>query len=638
MLAHASNVDDCFFMTASLLVASRHIRDYILPVTDPPIDMNGLIVLETIMGADEDTRLSPRVLAFVQTFPMPLSVLCNSLGVLNFQRVCNDVASCIAALCNWERLVQFSGKRQSLPLARDLQLGWFIKSIVLQTAAFNAILRRTWGSDATRPAQQALSHFANEQQAYHSSEIVSHPDTHYQLYNRLYLEHLPLHRAAAAAAGSATISASGPAPRQVHFPMDHPSHVAASYPATISSDLRQADYATTVPQTASRSDPPSNAPRLLIPPHGAQTYQYARPDPTRLALHQAHLRDPVLEHSSITVDSPPEELPLYFRYVSGFLLPPRPLSAELIQEIHFSMSQDQQASIPEFTDGKGGSPPVVLFDSTKMLFRLRCCRRANGGLKPWMVEETDWPLSFYLSLNGSHLEVRRKLQHGKCLPIDITRHLREENTLEIYVNHVSGADPPSNYAVAVEMVTFADQVTLRAECLTKRVRSADKVRASIISSLTQSQGTDDDDIAIIQSAVTIPMFEPYSNAKMFDIPVRGIDCAHRHAFDLDVFLQTRTKQGDTLKVSKTDDWKCPICGGDARPPSLIVDGFLQEVRRDLASKGLLETRAITVDADGVYSVKPETKGSGKSSVVEVGDGGSRGSGSKTIDLIEIDSD
>jgi hypothetical protein len=108
----------------------------------------------------------------------------------------------------------------------------------------------------------------------------------------------------------------------------------------------------------------------------------------------------------------------------------------------------------------------------------------------------------------------------------------------------------------------------------------------------------------VESNLTINLFDPFSASKICDIPVRSKACLHNDCFDLDTFLDTRRRKGD---VSVPDGWRCPICNADARPNHLIVDGFLEEVKKQLDAQNLSNTRAIIVQQDGSWIPKPEVR-------------------------------
>jgi hypothetical protein len=56
-----------------------------------------------------------------------------------------------------------------------------------------------------------------------------------------------------------------------------------------------------------------------------------------------------------------------------------------------------------------------------------------------------------------------------------------------------------------------------------------------------------------------------------------------------------------------DQWRCPICRADARPQYLVVDGFLEEVKKALDAQGRSNTRAINVHQDGSWKPKAEVR-------------------------------
>ncbi|KAG9803997.1 hypothetical protein KCU77_g22973, partial [Aureobasidium melanogenum] len=237
------------------------------------------------------------------------------------------------------------------------------------------------------------------------------------------------------------------------------------------------------------------------------------------------------------------------------------------------------------------------------MLRLRCCEVAPSQPLPtenkWVLLDGSWPVQAYFAIDKIPLEPRRKLHHGKYLPIDITHCISSEtNKLVVRVNRSKYDKSPFNYAVAIEVVGFASRNGIKEACM-KRLVPPEQILDSIKKSLTSH----DDDL-IVQSNFTLQLYEPFSNAKIFDLPVRGFDCLHKQAFDLDVFLDTRLEQQSQppkARISKVDAWKCPICKADCRPQSLVVDGFLMAVRDSLAARNMLKTRAINVESDGSWT-------------------------------------
>jgi hypothetical protein len=341
------------------------------------------------------------------------------------------------------------------------------------------------------------------------------------------------------------------------------------------------------------------SPRLFYPGDNPCVAQPALPDYHRSALHQAHLRSPILT-PKMPNGSAPKVQSDNFRSVIGFLLRPHRLTTDLVQEMPFRLPPQVIARLMKLNPSTGGAPMTGEFDQASITLRLRCCQVSPTEPLPaenkWALLDGYWPDQAYFSLNQTTLEPRRKLHHGKCPPIELTHCVHSEtNKLVVKVNRALRDKSPFNYAVAIEVVGFASRENIKVACM-KRLVPSEKILDSIKKSLT----SDDDDI-IMQSNLTVRLFEPFSNSRIFDIPVRSQDCLHREAFDLDVFLDTRPKpEAPNNHISKVDVWKCPICMADSRPQSLIVDGFLLGVRHQLASSNALKTRSITVERDGSW--------------------------------------
>jgi hypothetical protein len=156
--------------------------------------------------------------------------------------------------------------------------------------------------------------------------------------------------------------------------------------------------------------------------------------------------------------------------------------------------------------------------------------------------------------------------------------------------------------VAIEYLGIISHDSVKRHCADKYRIPAQQVLSDIKAKLRASN--DDDEIAIVESNLTIGLFDPFSASKMCDIPVRSRACLHNDCFDLETYLTTRRRQGD---VSVPDLWRCPICSADARPHHLVVDGFLEEVKQQLDAQGLSQTRAIIVQQDGTWKPKAEVR-------------------------------
>lgn len=339
----------------------------------------------------------------------------------------------------------------------------------------------------------------------------------------------------------------------------------------------------------------------------------------------------------------PGEQPLY-RHVVGFALGPVTIPAHTTQ---FTASWTQIDSVPRLTPGLlPGEPPLRLLKEGSTLYRLRCAKRpADGDFTSdgsWMTAENIWPDTLAFQLNGHFLEPRRKLHHGRYLPIDITPHLRlGENTLSVYVLPKPYDKTP--YALAIETVGVSSHARILARIPTL---PAAQSLAAIKRSSAGSPRRDDDedgDFVMTSSTLTIPLFDPFRADRICAIPVRGAACLHRECFDLDTFL-SQCRREEPGYPCVPDCWRCPICKGDVRPQTLVKDGFLMEVREELGRRGLLDTRAIVVEAGGGWRPRGEERGTGVRSAslereeagavgAEGGDGKGKG---RVVEVIELD--
>lgn len=348
---------------------------------------------------------------------------------------------------------------------------------------------------------------------------------------------------------------------------------------------------------ASHSRP--NAP--FLPRLGVRLPSQRQPDPARYSLHQAHLRSPVPKARLV-------EVPLYY-FVEGFLEKPTRLSTanRAIEKWTFSLGADLMRAVATTIPGGPGGVGHRLVDKNSKTLRLRCIKWTASNRPEdhiWATADTSWIPYSCFKLNGTLLQQRKKVHHGKDLPIDITGLVKEgENILEIMVTANSSDKSFLDYLVAIEFLGITCHTTLKRQCLGPQFKSAEEILAKLMTKLS-SGSSDDDDIAIVESNLSINLFDPFSASKICDIPVRSRVCLHNDCFDLDTFLSTRRRKGD---VCDPDVWRCPICSEDARPKYLITDGFLVDVKTALDSQGLSQTRAIVVQQDGSWKPKAEVR-------------------------------
>lgn len=359
--------------------------------------------------------------------------------------------------------------------------------------------------------------------------------------------------------------------------------------------------------------------RSVIPPHG-----YVHPqqsiNPELTAAHQAHMRSPRLVPAvpvpaNTSVEDPTRR---FYQVIKEFALPPKriPLITTLTS-FDFTISEYafEKVARDEPTTDRLSSRG---FKQGTLQFRLRCIptrkEYISCELSQWVISDTAWPSTVFLKFNEEHLDIRRKSLHGKDLPIDITPLVVAGNGLQNKVTlslpRSQKAAPLEFYFIAVEVIEILQHQQIVDMCLQQRIPKQTTVD-SIVKSLAGPSGDDsDDDFAVIPTDLAIDLADPFT-ARIFEIPVRGVNCIHRECFDLQTFLVTRqSKAKRPDQPCMIDVWKCPLCNRDARPYSLRVDDFLVSVRAELAGetdfKGL-DVKQIMVRPDGTWYPKVEEK-------------------------------
>ncbi|KAE9375502.1 hypothetical protein N431DRAFT_202151 [Stipitochalara longipes BDJ] len=362
--------------------------------------------------------------------------------------------------------------------------------------------------------------------------------------------------------------------------------------------------------------------RPLVPPLGYVHPQQAV-NPEMTALHQAHIRSPLL----IPVHAPPATMTKedpslrYYQAVRSFALNPSKIPTNTpLSKFEFRVSEADFQLIPK--DGPPSSSQLATrhFRCGSLQYRLRCVQLKKSeticSTPNWIVADTVWPESACLDINKNHLEIRRKNHHGKDLPIDITAYVRAagpNSTNQISLSIIRGRTKMKEFAYffAVETVEILQHDQILDMCRQHRVpayQTLDKIKKSLASSQN-----DDDEIAMVSSDISVDLSDPFT-ARIFETPVRGSSCLHRECFDLETFLITRnSKPKRPQQPCMIDVWKCPLCGRDARPYSLQIDDFLASVRAKLAQEDSLDVKAIWIDADGNWRPKEIPRSSAKRS-------------------------
>ncbi|KAF7512541.1 hypothetical protein GJ744_000802 [Endocarpon pusillum] len=345
----------------------------------------------------------------------------------------------------------------------------------------------------------------------------------------------------------------------------------------------------------------------FIPAAGHEPIQTSVPDPSRLALHQAYLKSPIAEKINGTGLVQPD-VRLY-QYLESFAIPPQAIDPEssLLRWEFCTTVSDMTKKAVDMTASDGQVKRQV-FDGC-LLYRLRSVEVAQSlhaiEASEWSVKDMSWPPGCFVTINDVGIELRRKIHHGKDLPVDLTPHIREgANNIMIGLLRSQEGTKAKRYAMAVEIVEVGDETRINSA---PTMLAADDSLRSITQALKAPYGTtagDDDEVQVVDSHLSIDLIDPFM-ATIFDIPARGNACTHRECFDLQTFFQTRksrVKDGPT----SPDEWKCPICKQDARPQSLMVDCFLKAVRDSLVTSGAAaNARAILIGADGSWNIKKD---------------------------------
>ncbi|KAF7953124.1 hypothetical protein EAE96_006342 [Botrytis aclada] len=354
--------------------------------------------------------------------------------------------------------------------------------------------------------------------------------------------------------------------------------------------------------------------RSFIPPLGF-IHPQGLPDPDMKALHQANLRSPRL----VTIDTPnlgrDGVSRRFYQFVKDLTMAPTKIPFESsLNRLEFQISADTFARISRDKLDAKDYLMIREVKSQSLQFRLRCVSAVADAneipVSRWVVSDTVWPEMIFMDINSHELEARRKWNHGRDLPIDITTHLNlGTNEITISMPKLPTAAKEKEYFLAVEEIEILQHNEIMDRCKEQSISAATVVED--IKKKLAGPTDDDDELSIVVTDLSIGLTDPFTSM-IFEIPVRGKNCLHQECFDLVTFLSTRpSKPKRPDQPCMVDVWKCPLCSEDARPYSLRHDEFLASVRGELQKQDKLNVKTILVAADGTWRPKLESQPSHK---------------------------
>ncbi|CAG8962420.1 hypothetical protein HYFRA_00014049 [Hymenoscyphus fraxineus] len=352
--------------------------------------------------------------------------------------------------------------------------------------------------------------------------------------------------------------------------------------------------------------------RYFVPGLGLRP-QLTVTNPDHTSMHQSYLRSPVLRISTLShLDKPQlEPCTRHYQVVRSLAFGPSKLDQDKpLTKFNFEISSEDLERIPKDHVYGSGKSTMRELEPGSLQYRLRCIQ-ANPDVTAclpadWVVSDTCWPEGVFVAINKQQLELRRKFHHGKDLPIDVTQSFyadRHKKSHEITVSVPVWGPKTSTCFFGIEVIEIVQHNQIMEQCQKQRKSASQTL--DVIKKVLAPQDDDDDDFAMVSSDLVIGLADPFM-AQIFKIPVRGKSCKHHECFDLETFLITRvSKPKRPQQPCMPDVWKCPLCGKDARPSSLVVDDFLVSVREELDRQNKLDVKAIMVSPDGTWKAKEE---------------------------------
>ncbi|KAK5072802.1 hypothetical protein LTR51_005443 [Lithohypha guttulata] len=345
---------------------------------------------------------------------------------------------------------------------------------------------------------------------------------------------------------------------------------------------------------------------MLLPHLDSIPAVLSNPAPEQEALHQFYLRQPATEVQGHKTGAPPNlyqfiesctHSPCSFDSTEEFFSFECSISQELISRKSDVIQSDDSLRIPK----------RVLSDNS-VLFNLRCALLESTSSvsveeAEWAALQTYWPEHIFISLNDNFLDIRRKRQFKRDLPIDVTPFVKAgTNNVTVSLYKEKG-ESARRYGLAIETIAFRNKAQI-AE-MPVAIQAGESLRMILQEMQSQELSVADDDVQMVTDFTTLSITDPFSS-KMISRPVRGKTCRHKNCFDLNMFLQSRNSDYKDALTS-VYEWRCPVgtCKEDVRPCSLVLDGFLQEVVQKIAQEHKKDVRSIIVKKDGTWEAKSE---------------------------------
>ncbi|KAG5949806.1 hypothetical protein E4U53_005747 [Claviceps sorghi] len=301
----------------------------------------------------------------------------------------------------------------------------------------------------------------------------------------------------------------------------------------------------------------------------------------------------------------------YYQFLSHFAVEPTPILPQKgVQRFEFTVNADEFRLRSEL---KCTEDTITHhFKNGSRRYRLRLVKRDQKSLvidnTSWVTSSSIWPAEIYMLFNDEPVYPRRGQHFRHDLPTELTDLLQEGlNTIRVSLPRSNSFCAETlSYYLAVEVIVTMDHASTLDMIFKKEKIGADQTRLEI---QRRMQHTVSDDVIINDDSLSISVTDPFSFS-MFQVPVRGVACKHIECFDLQTWLQTRPSKEDSRSQSEpslVDRWRCPICNGDAAPPSLRIDEFLLEVQQALTLAGKRQTRSISAYLDGSWIANEEKR-------------------------------